>query len=268
MKPYYEHTGITIYHGDCLEILPTLPAASVDLVLCDLPYGTTAFKWDTPVSLSALWPLYWTVTAPLAPIALTASQPFTAVLITSQIDAFKYCWVWEKSRPGGIFDAKNKPMKTHEDICIFSHGTTANGSTRKMNYFPQGVIGGVRNTNNPTPGVEYAFKGARPSHTPSYVTQGTGYPRSVLKIPNPNKGSVHPTQKPVALMEYLIRTYTNPGDTVLDNCMGSGTTGVACVRTGRSFIGIEIEERYCEIAAKRLAQEVLDAERQIFAVCL
>ena len=237
--------------GDCLEMMKLIPDDSVDMVLCDLPYGTTQCAWDSVIPFEPLWAEYRRVIKGTGAIVLSASQPFTSALIASNFSMFKYCWVWEKTRPGDIFNAKNKPLKSHEDICVFSTGTTANGSDRRMQYLPQGVgTGGVK-TNNPDE-KEYAFKGKRPSHKESHVTQGSNYPRSVLKIANPNAGSVHPTQKPVALMEYLIRTYTNEGDTVLDNTMGSGTTGVACVNTGRKFIGIERDDKYFAIAQKRI----------------
>jgi site-specific DNA-methyltransferase (adenine-specific) len=233
-----------------------IPDGSVDMVLCDLPYGTTACKWDTVIPFEPLWSAYRRVAKKNAAIVLTASQPFTSVLIGSNLSMFKYCWVWEKTRPGDIFNAKNKPLKSHEDVCVFSEGTTANGSPNKMPYFPQDVGEGGVKTNNPDE-QERAFKSKRPSHKVSHVTHGSGYPRSVLKVPNPNAGSVHPTQKPVALMEYLIRTYTNPGELVLDNTMGSGTTGVACVNTDRRFIGIERDPEYFRIAEERIQQSFI-----------
>ena len=243
---------IDIRHGDCIAVMHAMEDGCIDMICCDLPYGTTACKWDTVIPLAPLWEQYKRLIKPNGAIVLTASQPFTSALVMSNLDWFKYCWVWEKSRPGDIFNANNTPLKSHDDLCVFSSGVTANGSDRKMPYFPQGVgAGGVR-TNNPDE-KEYAFKGARPSHKANHVTHGSGYPRSILTIPNPNKGSVHPTQKPVALIEYLIRTYTNAGETVLDNCMGSGTTGVACINTGRRFIGIEKDAGYFNIAADRIA---------------
>lgn len=247
-KPYH-----LLLQGDCLELLPTLTEASVSLVLTDPPYGTTACKWDSVIPFEPMWKQVWRVLKPKGAAVFTASQPFTSALVMSQAKHFKYCWVWEKSRPGDIFNAKNKPLKSHEDVCVFSTGTTANGSPNRMPYFPQDVgEGGVR-TNNPDE-EERAFKSKRPSHKQNHVTHGSNYPRSILKVPNPNKGSIHPTQKPVALMEYLIRTYTNEGGTVLDFTMGSGTTGVACMNTGRNFIGIERDEKYFQIAKARIEE--------------
>ena len=200
-----------------------------------------------------MWEQLKRIIKPNGAIVMTASQPFTTTLIASNMKMFKYCWVWEKTRPGDIFNAKNKPLKSHEDICVFSTGTTANGSDRRMQYLPQGVGAGGVKTNNPDE-KEYAFKGKRPSHKESHVTQGSNYPRSVLKIANPNAGSVHPTQKPVALMEYLIKTYTNESETVLDFTAGSFTTGVACVNLNRKFIGIEADEEYFEIGVNRIKE--------------
>ena len=237
--------------GDCLEKMSEIQDGSVDMVMCDLPYGTTACKWDSVIPFEPLWAQYRRVCKKNAAIVLTASQPFTSVLIASNLNMFKYCWVWEKTRPGDIFNAKNKPLKSHEDVCIFSEGTTANGSPNKMPYFPQEVGAGGVKTNNPDE-QERAFKSKRPSHKVNHVTHGSNYPRSVIKIPNPNAGSLHPTQKPVALMEYLIKTYTHPGELVLDNTMGSGTTGVACMNTGRDFIGIERDPEYFAIAQARI----------------
>ena len=208
------------------------------------------------IPFEPLWAQYKRIAKPNAAIVLTASQPFTTALISSNMAMFKYCLVWEKTISTGGMHAKKKPLKCHEDIAIFSGGTTVHASQtkRKMNYFPQMSIG--------TPYKKFRAKGslvdgasqsARDSHV-DYLSdnKGSRYPKSVLKIANSNHGSVHPTQKPVALMEYLIRTYTNEGETVLDSCMGSGTTGVGCVNTGRNFIGMEKDAAYFEIARQRI----------------
>lgn len=239
------------YHGDCLVEMEKIADGSVDMILADLPYGTTACKWDVVIPFEPLWKHYWRVLKPNGAVVLFGSEPFSSHLRMSQIKNYKYDWVWEKTRPGDIFNAKNKPLKSHELICIFSNGTTANCSAKKMPYFPQGVgLGGVK-TNNPGES-EYAFKGKRPSLKKNHITCGSNYPRSIVRFSNGNNGSLHPTQKPVALLEYLIKTYTNEGETVLDNCMGSGSTGVACVNTGRDFIGIERDGAYFDIACKRI----------------
>jgi len=252
-------TGTTpidvIIQGDCLEEMRKLPGGCIDMILCDLPYGTTACKWDHVIPLEPLWKEYKRLIKDRGAIVLTASQPFTSVLITSNKDMFKYCMVWKKTRPSDFLNAKNKPMKYHEDICIFSLGTTANKSPNKMIFNPQMRSGkpytklqktdprvGAWDAGNRTPYVNVLN-----------MNDGVRYPSSVIEFPNDNHDSLHPTQKPVALFEYLIKTYTNEGDLVLDNCIGSGTTAVAAKRTGRHFIGIELSEEYCEIARKRVA---------------
>lgn len=236
--------------GDCLELMKNIPDGSIDMILCDLPYGTTACKWDTVIPFAPLWEQYNRIAKPKAAIVLTASQPFTTALIMSQIDKFKYCWVWEKSKAGGIFNAKNMPLKKHEDVCIFSSGTTANGSDLKMPYFPQGLqkIDKVLKNKIQKSGGTI---GNRPSRlNGEYVQESTGYPTTVLKFNN-DKG-FHPTQKPVALFEYLIKTYTNEGETVLDNCAGSGTTAIAAENTGRKWICIEQDPAYYYQAVGRV----------------
>jgi len=242
-----------VYNEDCIgdKGMCLIKDKSVDLILCDLPYGTTACKWDHIITPDKLWEQYERIIKDNGAIVLTASQPFTTALISSNYKLFKYCWVWEKSRPGDIFNAKNKPLKAHEDICVFSKGTTANGSKRRMKYLPQGVGEGGVITNNPDD-KEYAFKGKRPSHKEKHITQGSNYPRSVIKIANPNKGSIHPTQKPLELFEYLIKTYTNEGEIVLDNCMGSFTTAIACINTNRNYIGFENDDKYFVLGQERV----------------
>jgi site-specific DNA-methyltransferase (adenine-specific) len=233
----------TLYHGDCLEVMAGLPYASVDMILCDLPYGTTACKWDAVIPFEPLWAQYRRVAKRNAAIVLTASQPFTTALIASNLKEFRYCWVWDKRRPSNPMLAKKQCLKVHEDVVVFyrNFGT----------YSPQGVF----ETDGKPRG------GTRPSKTQlgfgngasgEYKQTRSGYPKSIISFGTDNRKNVHPTQKPVALMEYLIRTYTHEGEVVLDNCMGSGTTGVACANTGRRFIGIEREPSYFEIARRRI----------------
>ncbi len=245
---------MTLYQGDCLDIMPTLPASSVDLVLCDLPYGTTHCKWDSVISLEPMWAAYQRVIKPFAPIVLTAAQPFTSALIMSNVAMFKYCWIWQKENASNFFAAKFQPLNNTEDVAVFCDGGCNNGTKNPAPYFPQGLesvdikcingknVGGLVGAAHKT-----AMKEGR-----EYTQTQKGYPFKTLEYAR-DAGKVHPTQKPVALMEYLIRTYTNPGDTVLDNCMGSGTTGVACVNTGRSFIGIEMDPGYFTTASARIA---------------
>lgn len=230
-----------LYLGDCLEIMPTLPAASVDLVLCDLPYGTTQNKWDSVIPLDRLWAEYRRICR--GPIVLTAAQPFTSALVVSNLPMFKYCWVWEKTIATGFLNAKKQPLRAHEDVLVFGHGQIA--------YNPQMIERAERKVSRRV-GTKTTNYGAADKET--FYDSTARYPRSVQVFPSRADGeALHPTQKPVELMGYLIRTYTNEGDLVLDNCMGSGTTGVACKKTGRRFIGIERDPTYFEIARKRIA---------------
>ena len=234
---------IELYLGDCLEILPTLEDNSVDAIITDIPYGTTACKWDEVIPFDDMWREVKRVTGVFI---TTASQPFTSRLVVSNLDWFKYCLVWEKTNSGDFMLAKLRPRMRHEDICIF--GTTA--------YNPQ-METGKPYKDKPRKRTHNVIKSSIPKL--GIDNKGWRYPSSIQKFSNGNNGAVHPTQKPVELYEYLIRTYTNEGDTVADITMGSGTTGVACVQTGRNFIGIEIEPKYYEIAEKRIQE----AQQQI-----
>lgn len=239
-----------IYNEDCLKGMKKIPDGSVDMILCDLPYGTTACTWDEIIPFKPLWEQYERVIKDNGAIVLTASQPFTSALTMSNPDLFKYEWIWEKNRTVGFLNAKNAPLKKHESVLVFSKGTIANGSKRRMNYFPQGlkVINKVKNSvkqNNDT------VVGSRPSRDKPYIAKYSGYPNSILNFNNESK-QLHPTQKPVALFEYLIKTYTNKGDTVLDTCSGSFTTAVACDNTNRNWICMEKEEKYCNIGLTRI----------------
>lgn len=245
---------MNLMHGDCLELMREIPDGSVDMILCDLPYGTTACKWDSVIPFEPLWEQYKRVIKRSGAVVLTASQPFTTALIASNVGWFKYCWVWEKSRPSGFVQAKNKPMSAHEDIVVFSSGVTVHEgqSVNRMPYFPQGLVQ-IEPVTIQKRSFSNSAMGVRPSNQKQYTQSVSGYPKTVLRFSSAS-ATVHPTQKPIALMEYLIRTYTNEGETVLDNCMGSGTTGVACVNTGRDFIGIEKDDKYFQIASERIAK--------------
>ena len=244
-----------LIHGDCLEVLPTLQAGSIDAVITDPPYGTTACSWDTVIPFDAMWTAIKHVVKPSAAVVMFGSQPFTSALVMSNPQWFKYAWVWEKSLIGDAMNAKNKPMKKHEDIAVFSSGTTANGSDLRMVYHPQGVkrIDKFQKNRYRLDG-QATFKPKRPSHGIGWQQEFTNYPYSILRFDNPQYDSPHPTAKPVALLRYLIRTYTNPGDTVLDFTMGSGSTIVAAIMEGRNAIGIEIDKGYYDIACKRCAE--------------
>ena len=240
----------SIIQADCLEAMPFIKDKSINLILSDLPYGTTACKWDHVIPFEPLWKEYKRLIKDRGAIVLTASQPFTSFLVTSNIEMFKYSWIWSKTQGTNFMNSKNAPIKYHEDVLIFSKGTIANRSPDLMNYFPQDLHPIKKKRKN------YDQKdttiGNRPSRQQDYTQTIGGYPTTIIHFPNDGE-KAHPTQKPVALFEYLIKTYTNEGDLVLDNCIGSGTTAVAAKRTGRHFIGIELSPEYCEIARKRVA---------------
>lgn len=237
---------IQLHNGDCLEIMPTLAAGSVDMVLCDLPYGTTQNRWDSIIPLDKLWAEYWRLVKPNGAVVLTAQTPFDKVLGVSCLAHLKYEWIWEKAKATGHLNAKKQPMKAHENVLVFYRA--------QATYNPQ-----------MTPGERFQPSGGGSGKT-NYgdfgsVRENDGsmrYPRSVQQFTHAYQ-PVHPTQKPVALMEYLIRTYTNEGETVLDNTMGSGTTGVAARNAGRKFIGIERDDAYFAIARDRIRREPVAA---------
>lgn len=243
-----------IYLGDCLELMRGIPDKSVDMILCDLPYGTTSCKWDIIIPFPSLWMEYKRIIKDNKAIVLFGDEPFSSFLRTSNLDHYKYDWYWRKTRPAGFTNAKLKPLKDIETISVFSNGATANGSIRNMIYNPQGLKDCGVEWSRPKIYLD-GDKGvnpARKSHKLNRKIEKTGYPRQILDFPNPNNEVLHPTQKPLALIEYLVKTYTEDGDLVLDNCMGSGTTCLAAKNLGRQFIGIEKEEKYFEIAKRRL----------------
>ncbi len=227
-----------------------IPDKSIDMILCDLPYGTTACKWDQAIPFEPLWAQYKRLIKDRGAIVLTASQPFTSALVMSNPGMFKYSWIWKKSQGTNFINVRNAPMKYHEDVLVFSKGTIANCSPTRMLYFPQNIKPSTRKRKNYD--QTGTTLGNRPSRTGEFVQKYEGYPISILEFPN-DGDKTHPTAKPVALFEYLIKTYTNEGDLVLDNCIGSGTSAVAALNTGRHFIGIEKEPEYVEIARKRIA---------------
>ena len=241
-EPYFSEGMSLLYQGDCLEVMASLPDGCVDMVLTDPPYGSTKCKWDTVIPFEPMWEQLTRISKQLAAIVLMASQPFTSAMILSNIEMYKYCWVWNKKKGGSPLTSKIRPIRITEDVVVFGKG--------KVNYFPK-----MTDRDRPksrgknsrkTETTENAFKEDK------VYTQR--YPKSILEISNANqRGKVHPTQKPVALMEYLVETYTEEGDMVLDFTMGSGTTGVACKSLNRCFLGIELDEKYCEIAAERIS---------------
>lgn len=234
-----------LMEGDCLQLMAELPDASVDMILCDLPYGTTQNKWDSIIPLDALWRQYKRIAR--GAIVLTAQTPFDKVLGASNLAWLRYEWIWHKSKATGHLNAKMQPMKAHENVLVFYD--------RLPTYNPQGL---VRKT---APTIRKGRGGNGTNYGKSdkdAVQEFENYPRSILEVASEGR-TVHPTQKPVVLMEYLILTYTNPGDVVLDNCMGSGTTGIACAKTGRRFIGMERDPKYFDIACDRVEKAYADA---------
>lgn len=241
----------TLIHGDCLELMRDIPPRSVDLILCDLPYGTTQNKWDCIIPLVPLWAQYKRLAK--GAIVLTAAQPFTSILVCSNLPMFKYGWTWDKvNRISGHLNAKKQPLRITEEVAVFYDS--------QPTYNPQMEKG------EPYTAVSKGRKSeCYGSQVDEVRTVNTGeyFPRNLISIKADQRGSegrVHPTQKPVALMEYLIRTYTNEGDTVLDNCFGSGTTGIACLNTGRKFIGIEQDDGYFKTAVERVRKELAQGQ--------
>lgn len=238
----------SIYNMDCLDGMRLLPDACVDMVLCDLPYGTTSCKWDTCIPFEPLWEQYHRLVKPDGAIVLFGSEPFSTALRHSNIKEFRYDWIWEKEQGANFMLCKYQPYKVHEIISVFS--------SKRHLYFPQ-----------MTPGKPYVSgKGnsgevTRSTTKVQTVNTGTRYPRSILRYntDKANGGGLHPTQKPVALLEYLIKTYSQEGDTVLDNCMGSGSTCVAAVNTRRNYIGFETDQNYFQTAQRRICMAAFSA---------
>ena len=245
---------MNLYHGDCLEVLPTFPPASVDAIITDLPYGTTACEWDSIIPLDEMWKQVKRVLKPNGAFVSTSSQPFTSALVMSNPGDFRHEWIWEKNKASNFLSVNYAPMKLHESVLVFSQKScTFNFQPDPMN------IESFNRNNRKRPASRKLHGVEKELPILDYKSKDWAYPKSIryfaLEQSNQYKTVMyHPTQKPVALYEYLIRTYTNAGETVLDICMGSGTTGVAAIQTGRNFIGIEKEQKYIEIASRRIAQ--------------
>jgi len=246
-------------HGDCLDKMQEIPDGSIDMVMADPPYGTTACKWDSIIPLEPMWKQLKRVIKSNGAIVMTASQPFTSILIMSNIEMFKYCWVWMKTRMCNFPMIKGSPGKIHEDIAVFSFGTIPRHNGTPMVYNPQ-ELKVINKKTTYKYGGDCKFMPNRKLKFKDGIQAYTNYPKSILQISNEDN-TAHPTQKPVALMEYLIKTYTNEGETVLDFAMGSGTTGVACFNLNRNFIGIEKIERYVKLAKRRIIMEKYLSER-------
>ena len=282
LKPFVEYLqnmhNVDLINGDCLVEMRSIEEHSIDLILCDLPYGTTdrkgseskknagsrLLKWDTVIPLDKLWLEYKRVLKPRGAVVLTADQPFTSKLILSNVEWFKYEWIWKKKKTTGFLLANYRPMKQTEDVVVFSPAGAAAASKngKNMTYNPQGLIEKrVKKKNNPKRlgkflhNPKFMGENNKLLHETEYEQKYTNYPSEIIEF-GLDKNVVHPTQKPVALMEYLIKTYSNENETVLDNCMGSGTTGVACVNTNRNFIGIERDEKYYDMAKSRIDESI------------
>lgn len=241
---------INLIHGDCLEEMKNIPDESIDMILCDLPYEISACKWDKLIDLKKLWEQYDRIIKPDGAIVLFASQPFTSKLIMSNIEEYKYNWVWIKDNATNFLNSHYQPMKKTEDICVFGKMAVSYSKKGNMKYNPQLDIGTPYKTTND---VQRRTNAVIRSTIKNVITEnnGTRMPTNILEYKR-DKEKLHPTQKPVELLEYLIKTYTNENETVLDNCMGSGSTGVACKNTNRNFVGIELDEKYYNIAKERI----------------
>ena len=236
---------VKLYQGNCLDIMKEIPDSSVDMIMVDLPYGTTACKWDTIIPLDELWDHYYRICKDNAAMVFTAQQPFTTTLASSNIKDLRYEWIWEKPQGTNPMSSKIMPLKAHENILVFYRKTpTYNPQMGKGKPY-----GGFKDDNKQ---IGEVYGGGVSKHRDN--PEGTRYPKSVIQH-SQERGGLHPTQKPVGLMEYLIKTYTNEGETVLDNTMGSGATGVAAVRNHRDFIGIEMDKEYFDICEKRIQEE-------------
>ena len=235
----------SVNNGNCLDLMSGINDKSVDMILADLPYGVSACKWDSVIPFEPLWAHYKRIIKDNGAIVLTASQPFTSALVMSNIKMFKYEWVWDKKLPSGMQIAKYRPMQRHENVLVFSNGTPK--------YYP------IKTQQKERTGKIYSKSDSSPLAFDDGVlkTYKEKNPQSIIEFYKRDKLMVHPTQKPVALFEYLIKTYTNEGELVLDNCAGSGTTAIACLKTNRNYILIEQETKYCDIANKRIAEFIL-----------
>jgi site-specific DNA-methyltransferase (adenine-specific) len=247
MQPYYADKLTTLYQGDCLAMMAELPAHSFDAVICDPPYGTTACAWDSPIPFTPMWAALKRLVKLRAPVVLFGSQPFTSALVMSNPRQFKYTWVWNKNNSAGFATAPHRPFIITEDICIFGDGA--------VNYYPQMTKGVYR-----TKGFGGSASACYGLHPIKGEQNDEYYPKNIIPITKiNNENDQHPTQKPLALLEYLVKTYTHEGDTVLDFTCGSGTTLRACKNLGRLCVGIEQEERYCAVTARRLSPQFEDA---------
>ncbi len=237
--------NIKLLNGDCLELMKDIPDKSIDMILCDLPYGTTVCKWDNVIPFDSLWEQYKRIIKENGAIVLFGTEPFSSKLRMSNIDMYKYDWIWEKPQGVNFAQCNHMPMSVYETISVFGNfGMSKNAKIRPV-YHPQGIVEINKAKKAKT------FSEHRPTdNNHDHIQKYGNYPRQIIKF-NQARG-YHPTQKPVDLLEYLIKTYTDENDTILDNCMGSGSTGVAAKNLNRSFIGMELDEKYFNIAKERI----------------
>jgi DNA modification methylase len=237
-----------LYLGDCLDVLPQLPDQSIHCVIADLPYGTTYAAWDSVIPLDKLWEQYKRLIIGNGALVFTASQPFTTILIQSNLEWFKYCWVWDKENPTNFANAKKQPLKQHEDVVVFSKGQSP--------YYPIRTPGKVNHKQGKS--KKNVSETRLISERAADDLSGLKYPKTILHFPkHSSQCGLHPTQKPVSLIRYLVETYTQTGEVVLDNVMGSGTCGISTLQTGRKFIGIEKDTQYFATAYKRIEEEYI-----------
>ena len=244
-----------IYNEDCLEGMKRIPDQSIDCIICDLPYGTTSCKWDNILPFDKLWEQYNRIIKSNGVICLFGSEPFSSYLRMSNIKHYKYDWIWKKTTSTGFQHAKNMPLKNYEIISVFSNGSMGHKSLlgdKRMVYNPQDIVR-VNKISKNTKNKWGSIAGKRPSHKERFVTEFENYPTMILEFPI-DKNIGHPTAKPVALIEYLIKTYSNEGDLILDNCMGSGSTAIACMNTNRNYIGFELNKEYYDLSIKRIKE--------------
>lgn len=250
MTPYYENDLVTLYQGDCIEVLSYLKETSsvkYDSCITDPPYGSLSCKWDSVIPFADMWQNLLPLMKPESAICLFGSEPFSSFLRCSNMDMFKYDWIWDKKKGLGFLDAKYRPLKSHEIVSVFSQGGCSNGSKIKMNYFPQGLIPTTKqNKRSPS-----TILNSEPKQNHGHTTH-TNYPKSIVQYVT--ETGLHPTQKPVELLKYLVKTYTPENGFVLDFTAGSGTTGVACMKTGRQCTLIEKDKNYCDVIVKRLEE--------------
>lgn len=240
---------IKLLQGDCLELMKDIPDGSIDMVLCDLPYGKTVCKWDSIIPFEPLWEQYKRIIKRNGAIVLFGSEPFSSELRHSNLQMYKYDWIWEKPQGVNFAQCNHMPMSVYETISVFGYfGLSKNAKIQPV-YHPQEII----EINKPKKAK--TFSEHRPtSNNKNHMQQYSNYPRQIIKFKAAR--GLHPTQKPVELLEYLIKTYTKEGETVLDNCMGSGSTGIACKNTNRNFIGMELDENYFNIAKDRIENHI------------